>query len=177
MTTAANPSGGAQRRCLHAIGELLRSSAPDSVLAIAPRHDATLTALQARFTHCDWQVVSVRNSVDGLDTARRFDFGVVLDTLEHLADPIGNALLARLRDVATRRFCLSIAEHRTAQAPGGAAAHDRLSALGLQLIGRYTGDAESLRLYFYDIATYKAVPDWLNSRNWANPDRWDKERW
>lgn len=29
----------------------------------------------------------------------------------------------------------------------------------------------------YDIASYKAVPDWLNPRHWAHPERWNKARW
>lgn len=33
------------------------------------------------------------------------------------------------------------------------------------------------RLWAFDINDYKAVPDWLNARFWANPDQWDKHRW
>jgi hypothetical protein len=29
-----------------------------------------------------------------------------------------------------------------------------------------------LRIHYYDIDTYKTVPDWLNPRFWANPERW-----
>lgn len=29
----------------------------------------------------------------------------------------------------------------------------------------------------YDIVSYKTVPDWLNSRHWAHPERWNKARW
>ncbi|MES1925471.1 hypothetical protein T31B1_09108 [Salinisphaera sp. T31B1] len=32
-------------------------------------------------------------------------------------------------------------------------------------------------LYRYDIHDYKTTPDWLNKRYWANPERWDQERW
>ncbi|WP_404840873.1 DUF6231 family protein [Alkalilimnicola ehrlichii] len=27
------------------------------------------------------------------------------------------------------------------------------------------------------MATYKTTPDWLNSRNWAHPELFDKFRW
>lgn len=34
------------------------------------------------------------------------------------------------------------------------------------------------RIYYsYDLKTYKQVPDWLNSKYWANPHMWDKARW
>lgn len=29
-------------------------------------------------------------------------------------------------------------------------------------------------LYQFNLATYKPVPDWLNSRYWAHPENWDK---
>jgi hypothetical protein len=43
-------------------------------------------------------------------------------------------------------------------------------ALGFTLSA--TDTAENLRLYDYDLATYKTVPDWLNARYWAHPERW-----
>ena len=30
-----------------------------------------------------------------------------------------------------------------------------------------------LRIHYYDLDTYKTVPDWLNARFWANPERWE----
>lgn len=32
--------------------------------------------------------------------------------------------------------------------------------------------ATGLRIHDYDLDTYKTVPDWLNARFWANPERW-----
>jgi hypothetical protein len=29
------------------------------------------------------------------------------------------------------------------------------------------------RIYDYDLANYKTVPDWLNARYWAHPERWE----
>jgi hypothetical protein len=44
-------------------------------------------------------------------------------------------------------------------------------ALGFTLCA--TDPTENLRIYEYDLATYKAVPDWLNARFWAHPERWE----
>jgi len=33
--------------------------------------------------------------------------------------------------------------------------------------------AADLRIHYYDLDTYKTVPDWLNNRYWANPERWE----
>ncbi len=29
------------------------------------------------------------------------------------------------------------------------------------------------RIHYYDLYTYKTVPDWLNARFWAHPERWE----
>lgn len=36
-----------------------------------------------------------------------------------------------------------------------------------------TDPADGPRIYDYDLATYKTVPDWLNPRFWAHPERWE----
>ena len=43
-------------------------------------------------------------------------------------------------------------------------------ALGFTLSA--TDTTENVRIYHYDLATYKTVPDWLNARYWAHPERW-----
>jgi hypothetical protein len=44
-------------------------------------------------------------------------------------------------------------------------------ALGFTLSA--TDTAENRRIHYYDLDTYKTVPDWLNARHWANPERWE----
>lgn len=44
-------------------------------------------------------------------------------------------------------------------------------ALGFTLSA--TDAVENRRIHYYDLDTYKMVPDWLNSRYWANPERWE----
>ncbi len=44
-------------------------------------------------------------------------------------------------------------------------------ALGFTL--SVTDPAENVRIHDYDLDTYKTVPDWLNPRFWANPERWE----
>lgn len=34
-----------------------------------------------------------------------------------------------------------------------------------------------IQVFEFDIRTYKSAPDWLNAKNWANPEQWDKNRW
>lgn len=35
-----------------------------------------------------------------------------------------------------------------------------------------TDPTDSMRIFHYDLDTYKTVPDWLNARYWAHPERW-----
>jgi len=44
-------------------------------------------------------------------------------------------------------------------------------ALGFMLI--HTDSPNHTRLYHYDLDAYKTVPDWLNARYWAHPERWE----
>ena len=52
-----------------------------------------------------------------------------------------------------------------------------LRSLGLtQLIDKTVHGAD-FALWQFNILTYKHVPDWFNSKFWANPENWDKYRW
>jgi hypothetical protein len=47
---------------------------------------------------------------------------------------------------------------------------DMFIALGFALAA--TDTTAKVRIHEYDLDTYKTVPDWLNARFWANPERW-----
>ena len=86
-------------------------------------------------------------------------------------------LLSRLRDTDSARVYLAC-RGATKAADKKHDAH--LRALGFRLLRVYKSDdanEPSVYLYYYDIYDYKEVPDWLNDRFWANPERWGKERW
>lgn len=48
---------------------------------------------------------------------------------------------------------------------------DAFRALGFECELR--DPADGTRIQAYDLATYKPVPDWLNARFWAHPERWE----
>ncbi|GAB4288171.1 MAG: DUF6231 family protein [Thiohalomonadaceae bacterium] len=110
------------------------------------------------------------------ETPGRFDLVIVADLLERLDKTRGTRLLARLRDLHGGRFLLIL--------PGGLQAeqsspwdNNELLALGLILVGRYPATDGARYLYRFDLDDYKTTPDWLNSRFWAHPERWDKDFW
>ena len=57
-----------------------------------------------------------------------------------------------------------------------AAPHDcALDEAAFRALGfmQSTTDAtDTIRIFHYDIDSYKTVPDWLNARFWAHPERW-----
>lgn len=68
--------------------------------------------------------------------------------------------------------CLYAAPRILIAAQAGCALDDgAFRALGFTLSMRDT--RENIRVYDYDLATYKTVPDWLNARYWAHPERWE----
>ena len=79
------------------------------------------------------------------------------------------ALIAALRDLLARRMLVFVPENLL----------DDTALLGLALNrqARFEVDGVEWQAWSYDIRTYKAVPDWLNPRFWANPENWDKFRW
>lgn len=94
---------------------------------------------------------------------------LVADTLETLNPDQGAALIALLRDrLAETLYCLAM----PAQCPA-----ERMFALGLRPLGTYPGNGGGPTLYHFDLYDYKRTPDWLNARNWANPELWNKHRW
>ncbi len=108
-------------------------------------------------------------------STRRYDFGVTAGYLEFADKKTGAALIARLRDVLVRRLCVILPS--AARAEATAWTDGELTAFGLTLLGTSKHEVEGQRVYGFDISSYKRTPDWLNPRHWANPERWNKDRW
>lgn len=93
----------------------------------------------------------------------RCDVALGVDALNGLAASAIEQLIGRIRTYSAPRLLL------VAQ-PGCALDEAGFRALGfvVSLV-----DAEAgTRVYDYDLDTYKSVPDWLNARFWAHPERW-----
>lgn len=160
------------------IARQLEALAPRSILAVGVAAAPLVEAYCSVTDGCE--LVSV-NAADALarlvdaPAATRFDFGVVAGCLETLDRDAGDALVARLRDILVRRLCVVVQESdQAADYPWKDA---ELTSLGLTLLEKAETDSGTLRVYGYDISSYKKTPDWLNPRHWANPQLWNKHRW
>lgn len=105
-----------------------------------------------------------------LPFTQRYDLGfVLLDTAEfqHSNDQTKSQIIVKLRDLMAKRIIVvsTLDDEKL------------MRSLGFtQLIDRTTHD-HNFALWQFNILTYKHVPDWFNSKFWANPENWNKFRW
>jgi len=78
-------------------------------------------------------------------------------------------IIARLRDVQARQILIFVPENLLDGTT--------LRGLGLTHQAQLERADGPWQAWSYDIRTYKAVPDWLNPKFWANPENWNKYRW
>ncbi|TDJ18305.1 MAG: hypothetical protein E2O65_06535 [Gammaproteobacteria bacterium] len=152
---------------------------PESLLAIGPRAGALAAAYLSAHPDCRIEHLDTRGTLGGerllkvLARHGRFDFIIVRGVLERVDADTGAHLIARLRDMHSRRFCVVLpvngGEHRWQSS--------ELIAMGLAHWSRETVKGSVLEVYGFDLGTYKATPDWLNARHWAHPEQWGKNRW
>jgi hypothetical protein len=157
----------------------LKAHKPASVLAIGPRADDLLAIYTSEQPDCRITCLDSDGALaadmllEALSSHGRFDFVVVRGELERVDTDSGAHLLARLRDVHCRRFCVVIESNDLASRWKTS----DLIAMGLAHWASETLGTTALEIYGFDLGTYKATPKWLNARHWANPEQWGKYRW
>ncbi|OTG77064.1 hypothetical protein B9T26_00335 [Acinetobacter sp. ANC 4169] len=116
-----------------------------------------------------WHYFNVTEFLN-LPFTQRYDLGfVVMDSQElvALSDVQKSQLLVKLRDLMAKRIVVvsRLQDEKL------------LRSLGFtQLIDKTQHDSD-FALWQFNILTYKHVPDWFNSKFWANPENWNKFRW
>lgn len=96
----------------------------------------------------------------------RADITIVGGQLQNLPRPEAEHILARLRDVHSRRVLLLLDDHRWSA--------DALRALGFL---EKAADRAGTRVFLYDADEYNQPREWNNPTHWANPDNFSKYRW
>ena len=100
----------------------------------------------------------------GTPPGQLYALALGVDALDGLDVQQAQHLISQVRLYTAPRMLI-------AAPPGCALDEAALRALGFTLSG--TDTAEHVRIYDYDLTTYKTVPDWLNARFWANPEHWE----
>ena len=116
-----------------------------------------------------WSYFSVTEYLK-LPFTQRYDLGFVLLNTHEFAEINEQQtvqMLVKLRDLMAKRIVV-VSQLQDEQ---------MLRSLGFtQLIDKTTHD-QGFALWQFNILTYKHVPDWFNSKFWANPENWNKFRW
>jgi len=157
------------------IQALLDRLRPQSVLCLGAHCGALLERYLQAHTSCQPTCLSTAEW-PRIDTMGQFELTLVVDGLEDLDKESAAHLLARLRDLHGGRFALLL-RMRSPTEPGKTWQQADLLSFGLRLLNEYVTGAERYHLYYFDLHDYKSTPDWLNSRFWAHPERWDKDSW
>ena len=105
-----------------------------------------------------------------LPFTQRYELGLVLlnsPELLEISNVQKSQLLVKLRDLMAKRIVV-VSQLQDEKL---------LRSLGFtQLIDKTQHDSD-FALWQFNILTYKHVPDWFNSKFWANPENWNKFRW
>ncbi|MBC9228531.1 DUF6231 family protein [Acinetobacter beijerinckii] len=116
-----------------------------------------------------WHYFNVTDFLN-LPFTQRYDLGFVLfdtDEMQSISEVQKSQLLVKLRDLMAKRIVVvsKLNDEKL------------LRSLGFtQLIDKTKHDSD-FALWQFNILTYKHVPDWFNSKFWANPENWNKFRW
>ena len=141
--------------------DVVKQSKPRTILAVG--EDAELLSRFVAAVGLEAEAVS-RDDYKGRPAAsKRYDVGVAWFSPASLSDEDLHCI-ARMRDLDCRRVYVV----------ASSALHSQLLALGFRPCD--DGDADET-CYEFDIAEYKRRPEWLNSKYWAHPERWGKDRW
>jgi hypothetical protein len=163
-------AGISSRTPQQALAALLDRYAPSRLLLIGASEFPALEAF--KLAHPDSTVAhAAPGSLPAELAACRFDLALVLDCLEHLPKRDGLNLLGGIRNLNASRIAV------LADLSASGWQETDFFSLALQASERFQRDDQVLTLFTYDLLDYKQVPDWLNSRFWANPENFGKYWW
>jgi hypothetical protein len=169
------------------LNRVLFDHPPDSILCVGDRvADALSEFLSAhpQCRVCEVQVPQINavqrepgTALNWKSTNDIFDFGIVANVIEHTDKNDAIQLLARLRDLYTKKLLVVAPMGKQWENHQSLWQETDLLSLGFILKTKLQVAEKPVCVYAFDISTYKTTPDWLNSRYWANPELWDKYWW
>jgi hypothetical protein len=137
------------------VAQRLREIGPERVCALdAAARDVAIETLGA---------TALVSAADGLANAP-CEIALGVDALDGLDARSAQQLINRTRLYLAPRILLVVPTTCVLD-------EDAFRALGFTLAAV---DADAVkRIHEYDLSTYKTIPDWLNARFWAHPERWE----
>lgn len=155
----------------HDLAKWINQVAPASALAIGQRAVDRLSRLLP--AGAQLETLDHRDALARVTGLGVFDLAVVTDTVEHLEKTAAEQLLGNLRDLHAHHLLLLVPIGEAGQGQQSSWAPGDLLALGMSRVGCYNSATARYYLYHFALETYKQAPDWLNSKYWAHPERYD----
>ena len=120
--------------------------------------------------------VSHGDYLASVDALGRMDLAYLSGVIENMDKKQAGFLLSRLRDLHAQRVIVTvhIGQHKGHRSCWE---ENELRAFGLYRIGRYPNSDTEIQVFTFDLHDYKPTPDWLNSKDWAHPEFYDKHWW
>lgn len=145
---------------------------PVKALLIAPEVSAELVKYFSANPDIQKEHIQTRDLDQAMTSLGRFDFVVVADSLEQMERYTAEQLISRLRDLHAKLLWVMVPVDR----PNCYHGNDAV-AQGMRMVSPESFGSRQPQWYEFSLQFYKPVPQWLNAKHWANPDRWNKSRW
>ena len=151
----------------------LETDLPQSVLIVAPKLPEPVLNLSSQAENMKLTHLAFESFEKSTQQLGRYEFAAVLEsTFEHLSDHTARQLVARLRDLHAKLLWVAVSD-----CSGSVYSSKDAMAHGMRLVDATKFGSSDTKWFEFSLKFYKPVPKWLNAKDWANPERWDKDRW
>ena len=156
------------------IAVALHEALPQTLLAMGPQAAEVYSEYVAAPPGCTVTHLKTGDWLAQIEMLGRFDFVFVSDVLEHLSRREAGILLASLRDVHAQQLYALVPIGKAWLNHKSLWEYNDLIGFGMERVNIYAQNGLPLALLKFDLRTYKATPEWFNSKYWARPELWDK---
>jgi len=119
----------------------------------------------------DQKIISIsEKTLSTLPDYGLFDLVLIKGLLESLSYEKAEHIIAQTRDSHAREMLLIVSKSIEWK-------DTDLLGLNLRKVAELDQQNEILQAWYFARDSYKKIPDWLNSRYWANPEMFEKYRW
>ena len=151
----------------------LETDLPQSVLIVAPKIPASVLSLSSQVDNMKLTHFAFESFDDLTQQLGRYEFAAVLESaFEILSAHTAQQLVARLRDLHAKLLWVAVSDRS-----GSVYCSKDAMAHGMRLVDPTKFGSSDTKWFEFSLKFYKPIPKWLNAKDWANPERWDKDRW
>lgn len=100
---------------------------------------------------------------------KKYQLAIVVVAADEHQQPLYQQSIQRCRDLFGRHCLVLLPVNHSLN----------LTAMGFSRLTQQLieHDSKPYELWQFNLFDYKHLPDWFNSKFWANPENWDKFRW